>query len=144
MDLQGSVESANRSAERQLTASAALPAQPRPAAAAKKTTTKKTKRKPILIITVDIGAGRAGDINVFEGDLEEDLARAFCETHALSLALVPAIAKHIENNVDALGQGALPAARQDNADEEEQQNHFDLTRLNHFIFVPPPSNNMCM
>ena len=64
------------------------------------------QRKPILIITVDVGAGKMRDIRVFEGDSETDLAAAFCTRHALSEALVPAIAKHIQSNVDALKRGA--------------------------------------
>ena len=104
MSLQKSVESANDSAERQLTASAAV-GDPAVGRAAGKAGRK--RKKPILIITVDIGAGKTGDINVFEDDKVEDLAAAFCARHDLSEALAPAIAKHIENNVDALKRGEL-------------------------------------
>ena len=62
----------------------------------------KRKRKPILIITVDIGKGKSGDITVFAEDSHKDLAVAFCQEHGVSDTLVGAIEKHIEQNVTAL------------------------------------------
>jgi hypothetical protein len=65
------------------------------------------KRKPILIITVDIGKGKSGDITVFADDSHHNLAVSFCKQHQLSDSLVDAIAKHIQQNVEALQKGRL-------------------------------------
>ena len=105
--LTSSVESANASAESQLRRANRYDSASRPR---KGGLAGKLKKKPILIITVDIGAGKSGDINVFEGDANEDLARAFCALHGLNDALVPAIAKHIQSNVEALQRRAQDAA----------------------------------
>ena len=126
-----SVESANRSAEHQLRASNAL-GDPQRSGKATGASGAKRRRKPILIITVDIGGGKSGDINVFAGDQNEDLARAFCEKHNLNRSLIPAIAKHIENNVDALHKGELKiqpdeAQSQSEAKMPEQQKRKDQT-----------------
>ena len=86
------VENALTSAEEQLASSAAIP---------------QRKKKPILIITVDIGKGKSGDITVYAGDSNKDLAVDFCKQHELSDTLVGAIAKHIQQNVDALNKGKL-------------------------------------
>ena len=107
MALVESVENALTSAEEQLATSAAL--------------SSKRKKKPILIITVDIGKGKSGDITVYAGDSNQDLAVNFCQEHELSETLVSAIAKHIQQNVDALNKGKLKRAKEAAKAKEERE-----------------------
>ena len=54
---------------------------------------------PFLIMTVDIGGGRSGRIEVCEGDSPRDLADSFIRLHKLPGQIVEPLAAHISENV---------------------------------------------
>ena len=51
--------------------------------------------KPQLIITVEIGDGRVGEIHYYNGDEYKDLAARFCNRYDLPPAVIDALTQHI-------------------------------------------------
>jgi len=68
------------------------------------------KGQEILIMNIDIGDGRFGQITVHEEDEPEDLAEDFCQRHGLDMQLRQALVLQIEQHIDSLvhEQQALP------------------------------------
>lgn len=62
----------------------------------------------ILIMSVDLGDGRTGQITVHENDDPEDLARDFCFRYHLSDELIQPLITQIEENVADLEVEAAP------------------------------------
>ena len=60
------------------------------------------RKKPKLIITVEIGDGRVGDIPFCEGDAPGELAKSFCKRYDLPPAVIGALTHHIETSVTNL------------------------------------------
>merc|ERR1712166_114899 len=56
----------------------------------------------LVHVTVEIGDGRAGTIDVHEGDTPEQLAAAFVKMHGLSNNVIEPLAAHVENSIDAV------------------------------------------
>lgn len=76
-------------------------------------------RPTLLVTTVDIGEGRAGRIEVRQGDDPIDVAAAFCSRHGLPEAIVLPLAQHLEDNLAE--SGAWPEAGQPPAGAEYRQ-----------------------
>jgi hypothetical protein len=69
-----------------------------------------TKGAEILIMSVDLGDGRTGQITVHENDDPEHLAREFCVKFRLSEELVQPLTEQIEENVAELAVETVPQA----------------------------------
>jgi hypothetical protein len=67
--------------------------------------------KVILIMTVDIGDGRNGKIQVHENDSAEDLAHAFAEEYGLGENVIPPLTAHIQRNVEDIERVAPSKTR---------------------------------
>lgn len=67
-----------------------------------------SKGAEILIMSVDLGDGRTGQITVHENDDPEYLAREFCVKFRLSEELVRPLTEQIEENVAELGVETAP------------------------------------
>lgn len=62
-----------------------------------------TKPAKVLVhVTVEIGDGRSGTIDVHEGDTAEDLAAEFVARHGLSTTVTEPLAAHVESSIDAV------------------------------------------
>ena len=77
------------------------------------------RKKPKLIITVEIGDGRSGDIPFYEGDKSEDLAAAFVKRYELPTAVTNALQAHIENSVQKLEVQKTTGSRKTTTDKEK-------------------------
>lgn len=56
----------------------------------------KKQAREILIMTIDIGNGRKGQIRVFEGDDPHELARSFCQEHRLNPKIIDVLVQNIK------------------------------------------------
>jgi len=56
----------------------------------------------LVHVTVEIGDGRSGTIDVHEGDTPEELAAAFVQMHGLSNNVIEPLAAHVENSIEAV------------------------------------------
>lgn len=63
--------------------------------------------KKVLVMSVDIGDGRVGKIEVHEADEPEDLAAEFCTRYDLNSRVCSALARQIEDNIEMLVQDVL-------------------------------------
>ena len=77
--------------------------------------------KPQLIITVEIGDGRVGDIHYYNGDEYKDLAVRFCDRYDLPPAVIDALTQHIYKNVKALHEKKKAQEKLQDAEEEEEE-----------------------
>jgi hypothetical protein len=64
--------------------------------------TQTIRGKKILVMSVDIGDGRTGKIEVYEADEPEDLASEFCAVYDLNSKVRSALARQIEDNIELL------------------------------------------
>jgi len=58
--------------------------------------------REILVISVDIGDGRAGEIRIYEFDVPRKLAKDFCLKHDLPENVQEVLTSHIVENIDTL------------------------------------------
>jgi len=58
--------------------------------------------REILVISVDIGDGRTGEMNIYEYDVPRKLAKDFCIKHELPDDVQDILTSHIVENIDAL------------------------------------------
>ena len=75
--------------------------------------------KPQLIITVEIGDGRVGEIHYYNGDEYKDLAARFCNRYDLPPAVIDALTQHIYKNVKALKEKKEAQEKLQDSEEEE-------------------------
>lgn len=61
-----------------------------------------TKRKLILLMTVEIGDGRVDTIRIHQGDRADDLASSFIRKHGLSDSVFPPLRNHIEAHMQQI------------------------------------------
>ena len=74
-------------------------------------------------MTVELGGGRSGRIELREGDSADDAAAAFAAAHALAGAVVAPLAQHIRENLAAAtsaASSAAPSAAQSPAEATRQ------------------------
>eukprot|EP00878_Enallax_costatus_P032533 GHUV01035760.1.p2 GENE.GHUV01035760.1~~GHUV01035760.1.p2 ORF type:complete len:148 (+),score=46.10 GHUV01035760.1:348-791(+) len=70
----------------------------------------------LLITTVEIADGQPENINVREGDNTYDVARDFVMKHGLPEDVIPELARHLQENLEAhMEQQAQKALRADKA-----------------------------
>jgi len=58
--------------------------------------------REILVISVDIGDGRTGEMNIYEFDVPRKLAKDFCAKYELPEDVQDLLTSHIVENIDAL------------------------------------------
>jgi hypothetical protein len=73
--------------------------------------TQTIRGRKILVMSVDIGDGRTGQIEVYEADEPEDLASEFCAVYDLNSKVRATLAKQIEDNIELLVNEVLDRPR---------------------------------
>ena len=86
------------------------------------------KGKPQLIITVEIGDGRVGEIHYYDQDEYKDLATRFCKRYNLPPAVIDALTQHIYKNVKALKEKKKQQEVFNDLEEEVKTNFEENTR----------------
>ena len=84
--------------------------------------------KPQLIITVEIGDGRVGEIHYYDQDEYKDLATRFCKRYNLPPAVIDALTQHIYKNVKALKEKKKQQEMFNDLEEEVKTNFEENTR----------------